>query len=54
MPLAVADRERGPLAHAIGRQDRRALGRRSEERGGRVCMMVAGEQDLRARHVEMR
>ena len=35
-PLAVADRERRPLADAVGGQDRRAPRRRREERGGRV------------------
>ena len=35
-PLAVADRERRPLAHAVGGQDRRAPRRRGEEGGGRV------------------
>ena len=45
-PLAVADRERRPLADAVGGQDRRAPRRRGEERGGRVRMVVAGEQDL--------
>ena len=53
-PLAVADRERRPLADAVGGQDRRAPRRRGEKGGGRVRLVVAGEQDLRPRHAEMR
>ena len=53
-PLAVTDGERRPLAHAVGGQDRRARRRSGEEGRGRVRVVVAGEQDLRPRHAEIR
>src|SRR5439155_270739 len=53
-PLAMADRERGPLAHAVGGQDRRATRRSRQEGGGRVRLVVPGEEDLPARHAEVR
>ena len=49
-----ADRQRRPLADAVGGQDRRAARRRGEERGGGVRLMVLGEQDLASGHAEMR
>ena len=53
-PLAMADRQRGPFADAVGGQDRRAPRGSGEERGSGVRMVVAGAQDLRPRDVEMR
>ena len=50
----MADRERGPLAHAVGGQDRRATRRSRQEGGGRVRLVVPGEEDLPARHAEVR
>ena len=50
----MADRQRGPFAHAVGGQDRRAPRGSGEKRGGRVRMVVAGEQDLRPWHAEVR
>src|SRR5471030_2403986 len=41
--LAVAHGERGPLAYAIGSQDRRATRGRGEEGGPRVRLVVFGE-----------
>ena len=54
MPLPVADGERGPLADAVGGQDRGAIGRRRQERGGRVRLVVPGEEHLRPRYAEVR
>ena len=45
VPLAFADAGRGPFAHAIDRQDRRALERRRKERRGRVGLVVLREND---------
>ena len=50
----MADRQRRPFADAVGGQDGRAARRRGEERGGGVRLVVLGEQDLRARHAEVR
>ena len=52
--LAAADRERGPLADAVSREDGRAEGRRRHERGRRMRRVVIGEEDLPARHPEVR
>ena len=48
-PLAVADRERRPFAHAVRGQDGGAAGRRREERRRRVRGVVVREQDLAPR-----
>ena len=53
-PLSLADRQRGPLADAIGGQDRGAAGRRREKSRRRVRLVMAGEQDLRPRHAQLR
>ncbi len=53
-PLALADGQRGPLADAIGSQDRSAARRRGEEPRCRVRLVMAGEQDLRSRHAQLR
>ena len=52
--LAAADGERGPLADAVGGQDRGAARGRGEKGRGRVRGVVAGEEDLAARHAEVR
>ncbi len=51
---AMPDRERGPLADAVGGQDRRAARGSGEERGCRVRLVVTGEEDLVPRHAEVR
>ena len=54
MPLSVADRQRRPLPDSIRRQNRRPPRRRSEEGGSGVGLVMLGEQDLAARHAEIR
>ena len=53
-PLAVADRECGPFAHTVSRQDGGAARWRSQEGSGRVRLMMFGEQDLTRRHAQVR
>ena len=53
-PLAVADRERRPLADAVGGEDGRASCRRRQERRGGVGLVVPGEEDLPAIDAEVR
>ena len=50
---AASERERRPLADAVGGEDRGLPGRRSEERGRRVRAVVLGEQDAVAGHAEL-
>ena len=51
--LAFADGQRRPLADPVGGEDRRTPGGRRQEGGGGVRLMMLGEEDLRARHIEM-
>src|SRR6266496_2699979 len=53
-PAAMPDGERGPLADAVGGQDRRTARGSGEERGCRVRLVVTGEEDLVPRHAEVR
>src|SRR5262249_50790151 len=52
-PLTVAHCQRGPFAHAVGGQDRRATRRSSEEGGRRVRLVMLGEQDFLAWHAQV-
>src|SRR5262245_24920187 len=52
--LALPHGQCGPLADAVGGQDRGAPRGRREKRGRRVRRMMIGEQDLVAGHPEMR
>ena len=45
-PHAVADRERGPLSHAVRGQNRGAVRRSGEKRCRRMRLVVPGEEDL--------
>jgi len=53
-PLAPVRRERRPFPDAIGRQNGRALDRGREKGCRRMGLVVAREEDLLARHRQMR
>jgi len=51
--LPAAERERGPLADAVGGEDGRAPGGRGEERGGGVRLVMLAEEDAIGPHPEL-
>ena len=53
-PRAEADRQRGPFADAVRRQDRRPRRGRREESGSRMRLVMLREQDLARRHAQIR